>query len=304
MNNQMVAHNWANQTNSHGKGSNFFYEGKSIYSYGHHFEVGRIVETEKGNTIVVINGENFSQSTQRHISYAIQACNHMETFAFPLHNSRYSIMVRNELTKDDFTRAFIRFGNIVIESSKKAQRSRKYGDLYLNDAKKAVEEWNKLKAYFPKLTKGIKKLKLPSDIQIKKLNDKDKLERKLERERQKEREKEDSYKWLNYERNYMSRVSQTLLRQRQVSYIPDQGCPPQTRLIDEVETSHGARVPMDQAKRFYGVIKRFKDDPNACKERFKIGNFHLSNLTPKGANIGCHFIAWIEMERFANVMEW
>ena len=29
MNNQMVAHNWANQTNSQGKGSNFFYEGKN-----------------------------------------------------------------------------------------------------------------------------------------------------------------------------------------------------------------------------------------------------------------------------------
>ncbi len=181
MNNQMVAHNWANQINSHGKGSNFFYEGIHLYSYGHHFEAGRIVKTEKGNTIVLINGETYSNSTARHLSYAIQATNHMETFAFPLHNSRYSIIVRDELTKDDFTRAFIRFGNIVIESCKKASRSRKYSDLYLNDAKKAVDDWNKLKAYFPSLTKECKKLKLPSDLQIKKLNDKDKAERAKER---------------------------------------------------------------------------------------------------------------------------
>lgn len=305
MNNQMVAHNWANQTNSHGKGSNFFYEGKSIYSYGHHFEVGRIVETEiPRSEIVLLNNASYSSSTNRHQSYARQACNHMETFAFPLHNSSYSIIVRNELTKDDFTRAFNHYGTIVIESSKKASRSRKYGDLHLNEAKKAVEDWNKLKAYFPKLTKGIKKLKLPSDIQIKKLNDQDKLERKQERERQKEREKEDSYKWLNYERNYMSRLSQTLLRQRQVSYIPEQGCAPQTRLVDEVETSHGARVPLQDAKLFFNAIKRFKDSPKACLDRFKVGNFHLSNLTSNGANIGCHFIAWSEMERFANLMEW
>lgn len=295
----MVAHNWANQTNKGKRGSNFFYDGKSIYSYGYHFEVGRIVETEKGNEIVLINGENYSSSTQRHISYARQACNHMETFDFPLHNSRYSIIVRNEFTKDDFTRAFIRFGNIVIESSKKAQRSRKYGDLHLTDAKNAVENWNKLKAYFPKLTKGIKKLKLPSDIQIKKLNDQDKDERKLERERQKEREKEDSYKWLNYERNYMSRVSQTLLRQRQVHVNGNV-----TSLVDEVETSHGARVPLQDAKLFFNAIKRFKDSPKACLDRFKVGDFRLSNLTPKGANIGCHFIAWSEMERFANQMGW
>ena len=115
----MVAHNWANQTNSHGKGSNFFYEGIHLYSYGHHFEAGRIVQTEKGNTIVLINGENYSNSTARHLSYARQATNHMETFDFPLHNSSYSIFVRNELTKDDFTRAFIRFGNIVIDSCKR-----------------------------------------------------------------------------------------------------------------------------------------------------------------------------------------
>jgi len=304
MDNRSLAHNWANQVKPHGKGSNFFYEGIHLYSYGHHFEAGRIVKTEKGNTIVLINGENYSPSTQRHLSYAWQASNHMEQFAFPLHNSSYSIIVRDELTKDDFTRAFIRFGNIVIDSCKKASRSRKYGDLHLNDAKKAVEDWNKLKAYFPSLTKGMKKLKLPSDIQIKKLNDKDKLERKLERERQKEREKEDSYKWLNYERNYMSRVSQTLLRQRMIKEKVHPDYIANRRFVDEVETSHGARVPLDQAKRFYGVIKRFKDNPNACKERLKVGNFHLSNLTPNGAHIGCHFIAWSEMERFANVMGW
>jgi len=304
MNNQMVAHNWANQTNSHGKGSNFFFEHKSIYSYGHHFEAGRIVETEKGNTIVLINGENFSTSTARHISYARQACNHMETFDFPLHNSRYSIMVRNDLTNDDFTRAFIRYGNIVIESSKKASRSRKYGDLHLNDAKKALEDWNKLKAYFPKLTKGIKKLKLPSDIQIKKLNDKDKTERAKERKEKQSRIIREENSWLNYEKNYVSRIGRCLLRQRMIKEKVHPDYIANRRFVDEVETSHGARVPMDQAKRFYGVIKRFKDNPKACNERFKVGNFHLSNLTPNGANIGCHFIAWSEMERFANLMDW
>ena len=308
----MVAHNWANQTNSHGKGSNFFYEGKSIYSYGHHFEVGRIVETEKGNTIVLLNSNSYSVTTSKHQGYVRQACNHIESFDFPLGNRQLNILSGASLTDDDFTRVVIYYANRVLESSKKAQRSRKYGDLYLNDAKKAVEDWNKLKAYFPSLTKGIKKLKLPSDIQIKKLNDKDKAERAKERKEKQNRIIREENAWLNYEQNYVSRIARCLLRQRQVSYIPEQGCPPQTRLIDEVETSHGARVPLDQAKRFYGVIKQFKSNPNAIdhlkytnlKDRLKVGNFRLSNLTPNGANIGCHFIAWSEMERFANVMGW
>jgi len=90
-----------------------------------------------------------------------------------------------------------------------------------------------------------------------------------------------------------------LLRQRQVHVNGNV-----TSLVDEVETSHGARVPLQDAKLFYNAIKRFKDSPKACLDRFKVGNFRLSNLTPKGANIGCHFIAWKEMERFANQIGW
>jgi len=307
MNNQMVAHNWANQTSKGKRGSNFFYEGKSIYSYGHHFEVGRLVETEKGNEIVLLQSGSYSQSTNRHQSYARQACNHIESFDFPLGNRQLNILSGASLTNNDFIRAFNAYGNIVIESSKKAMRSRKYSDLHLKDAVKAVDDWNKLKFYFPKLTKGIKRLTLPSDVQIKKLNDKDKAERAKERKEKQARIERDENAWLNYETNYVSRIARCLLRQRQVHVNGNV-----TSLVDEVETSHGARVPLQDAKLFFNAIKRFKDSPKACLEQFrpgvqkafKVGNFRLSNLTPKGANIGCHFIAWTEMERFATQMGW
>lgn len=48
MNNSMVAHLWANEKKESGKGSNLFFEGRSIYSYGYHFEVGRIVRNKCG----------------------------------------------------------------------------------------------------------------------------------------------------------------------------------------------------------------------------------------------------------------
>jgi len=47
MNNSQVAHIWANQSKTIAKGSNFFFNHKSIFSYGHHFEVARLVQTEK-----------------------------------------------------------------------------------------------------------------------------------------------------------------------------------------------------------------------------------------------------------------
>ena len=55
MNNYMVAHLWANEKKESARGSNFFFEGESIYSYGYHFEVGRIVRNKRGEKAYLIN---------------------------------------------------------------------------------------------------------------------------------------------------------------------------------------------------------------------------------------------------------
>lgn len=39
MNNYMVAHLWANEKKESARGSNFFFEGESIYSYGYHYQI-------------------------------------------------------------------------------------------------------------------------------------------------------------------------------------------------------------------------------------------------------------------------
>lgn len=65
MNNRDVAHCWAHQRKHSGKGSNFFFEGAVIYSYGRHFPIARI----EGDT-VWFTTKTYSISTSKHISYA------------------------------------------------------------------------------------------------------------------------------------------------------------------------------------------------------------------------------------------
>lgn len=67
MNNSMVAHLWANEKKESGKGSNLFFEGRSIYSYGYHFEVGRIVRNKRGEKAYLVNDEYYSISTSIHL---------------------------------------------------------------------------------------------------------------------------------------------------------------------------------------------------------------------------------------------
>ena len=66
MNNSMVAHLWANEMKEFANGSNFYFEDESIYSYGSHFEVGRIVRNKRGEKAYLINDIYRSYSTSKH----------------------------------------------------------------------------------------------------------------------------------------------------------------------------------------------------------------------------------------------
>lgn len=71
MNNPMVAHLWANEKQEKASGSNFFFEGESIYSFGYHFEVGRIVRNKRGEKAYLLNNSKYQENctgtyTERH----------------------------------------------------------------------------------------------------------------------------------------------------------------------------------------------------------------------------------------------
>lgn len=73
MNNSMVAHLWANEKQESANGSNFYFEGESIYSYGRHFEAGRIVRNKRGEKAYLINDGYYSSTTSKHQYYIREA---------------------------------------------------------------------------------------------------------------------------------------------------------------------------------------------------------------------------------------
>ena len=73
MNNSMAAHLWANEKQESANGSNFYFEGESIYSYGRHFEVGRIVRNKRGEKAYLINDTYYSSTTSKHQYYVREA---------------------------------------------------------------------------------------------------------------------------------------------------------------------------------------------------------------------------------------
>lgn len=123
MNNSMVAHLWANEKKESARGSNLFFEGRSIYSYGYHFEVGRIVRNKCGEKAYLLNDKYYSSSTCKH--------QHCVRSAIPTGSKVFSVGYN---MSDDGSMAFItsRLELIkeVIEKYKKVRTSLSYRDVW------------------------------------------------------------------------------------------------------------------------------------------------------------------------------
>lgn len=64
-----IAHLWAHQVQKEAYKPNysFYFEGKSIYSYGSHFEIARLVDVpHEDNPVVLFNNQTYSMSTSVH----------------------------------------------------------------------------------------------------------------------------------------------------------------------------------------------------------------------------------------------
>jgi hypothetical protein len=67
-NNSELTHIWANQTQTHGTGSNMFFEYGSIYSYGYHFKLAQHMTNHNGQKCVLFNDKHYSNTTSKHQS--------------------------------------------------------------------------------------------------------------------------------------------------------------------------------------------------------------------------------------------
>jgi hypothetical protein len=64
--NSELTHVWANKQQTHGKGSNMFFEHDTIYSYGYHFKIAKHIKNELGQDAVFFNNRSYSNTTNKH----------------------------------------------------------------------------------------------------------------------------------------------------------------------------------------------------------------------------------------------
>jgi len=73
----------------------------------------------------------------------------------------------------------------------------------------------------------------------------------------------------------------------------------------DMETSQGARVPLEAAEKTYRFALRVRSAGwQRNGEQFKIGMYDLDRVNEQGVIAGCHRVSWDEIFRFADAMGW
>lgn len=273
-NHSEVCHVWAQQKQSEGRASRIFFDGPSIYSYGRHFEMARFIDA---NTVFATT-RGYSVSTAKHLSIVRRAISHKTVFKVP----SFTDHAEN-------VRHYIELARGYFDKAKRARTSTTY---LLGVAKHTVTVLREYLEQFPTpipdshaelwtaLNQGTY---LDGEVQaqlIKKEREARKAElesKRLAREAREREEQERLEKWINGESGY-GYFQAMRLRVRE----------------DQVETTHGARVPVIEARKLYRALKA---GVNVAGQH--IGHYTVTRLDTEEIIIGCHRIPLAEIERIA-----
>lgn len=283
MNNKQVAHLWANQSKPSASGSNFFFEGDTIYSYGHHFPIARIIGDH-----VLFTTRDYSSSTSRHKSHALRAI---------AHNGVFHV---DDVTSDRHADRVGEYMERIKQAFDVAKRARE-SKIWRHQA--AVEICNEFVKY-------CEVFGLPNPFEGTEAGDmvfkaREHLELLKEQREQEERERNARLK-KEAEECVADFLSHKIGAVNKLFYIP-----PILRCTGEnnsiVQTSHGAEVGYDSAKRSFQFIKALWDKGENWKRNghtHHVGNFSLECVLSETVIIGCHTFERSEIERFAAQEGW
>ena len=284
-NSSQVCHVWASQSQSYGKnhGGTIFFENETIYSYGYHYPMGVIYNRRDGDTtnIVLFNSEGYSPTTSQHQSHASSAVTHLYTIYVP----------EPDFPERDCNREFLI--NNFKEQADKLKRVRKVYSVQgsINSVRELIEVYYDFCSAFsitPETydidelvpQKVVERLQRQAEKTQKTLEEKERKRRQSEEEARKE-EQPKLIKWLNGQN---------------ISLRGDLFEKVYLRIKNgEVETSLGASVPLDHAKRLLKLIENQK-----ASQGERVGHFQLDDYDSQKAVIGCHTIELNEAKRVLN----
>jgi hypothetical protein len=266
-----TCHVWASQQQDEGRGSNIFFEGNVIYSYGYHYKMACI----HGKT-VLINSSGYSSSTAKHTCHTRRAVSHLATIDCPL------VDPRDASEHEQNIQYFI---SGIEDYQKKAVTARTRGEHYIQSAEELARDFNNYIDLFSLKRDYIEPSGLFDTEAREKAEKAVESARKAEKERNAQRLIE-----LNAELDKWERGG--------ASHYNLYGAPIRLRINENtVETSHGARVPIDQTIILLDMI-----DKGAEISGYEIGGFVVKGIEGDILTVGCHKIPMQQVKKIESLL--
>lgn len=269
-NHREVCHIWAQQNQSEGRASRIFFDGVSIYSYGRHFEMARFVRPD----LVFITNQGYSVSTSKHLSYMRQAVSHIKSFTVPsfsdhVANVQY-FLSEMEMAGKAAVKAVKRGDYYIATMRGHSNALGSYVEIFKKDI--PIELRGKARAQIAVIAKGNYAAILERCKGIVKQEREAAKIARIEKEREMALRIE---RWKAGE-SVNIHTDTPLLRVKN----------------DTIETSQGARVPLNAAVKMFEMLKAGEPVHGVPLGNYTVTGFDGSILT-----VGCHKIPMAEMER-------
>lgn len=259
--NSELAHTYANQSQQSGRTSSgsFYFEGKTIYSYGSHFPIANIVTNDKGEEAMLFTYRHYSNTTSKQISIVRSATRQYKKIY--CHTPKGS-----HLNNFD---SWIKLAEQQAEKLKKAKKP----ELYLNELNRLNSEVTEYTQFFsletPTTLKAVLSIKDKNEyLQYEsKAAEFAKIELAKKVKEQKIKFKEDIKKWFNLETSRLyTNYKYDFLRINE----------------NRIETTQAVQIPIELGKRLFLSVKN-----QSLKVGDKVLNYSV-NQVGKEIKIGCH----------------
>ena len=315
MKNREVAHCWAHQNKPEARGSNFYFYGSKIYSYGCHFMAGRIVEID-GKKAYLINASSYSSTTAKHMLYVRSsiprgAMLFMTNYVEQNGSYHHIEDVLKEIHEHALTFKNRRSEGVGVEGI--VNKLTEYIQFFKMDSLKKIARYDNQTSTSKirdisckKILKAITKHGSVTSLIVDEIvgegtwgKYQERLEKAKKRIRlQKEREmlgfEEKIALWKKGEKVHIPHIHNYLYKTIQNTWL---------RIKDGfVETSKGISVPIEECKKFWTYVKALHAgrmfQHNIIKDRsgqgWRIDRYENDTLVA-----GCHTIPYSEMESIA-----
>ncbi len=299
-----IAHLWMHQTQSEARNPtrNLYFSGDTIFSYGSHFPIARLVK-HRGKTAVLFTNRSYSVTTSGHCSmvrHAIPA----GVAVFYVYNPQGTLADGRNEHKQNVAMAL----ESLAASKSKPQRAIRYRSL-----QSVIATANEYYEYFGFTTRYA----LPSnrrELEANAVAYENSLQQRRESRRAKERKR-----WAAIEakrelerQEFAAKMPELIERwhngENSIS-IPNSFMLPTLLRIrgDVVETSRGAEFPIAHALKVLPVVKSLIDHGRTYQRNGRsihLGHYTLDSIDADGnIRAGCHTVKRDEVERLIKQLE-